>query len=302
MDTKIVLLLGAIVIILLLLIVDVPFAAPLSIRDKPLPAPPSVIVEHEAADAPLPEPVPIEELPVIAEAVAESTAKPLASSTFLMIEGSCGPYFGDACVNIRSGPSTSTSRVLFARNGMLLPVDETLEYEGRTWYRIIFTEWLRFSDRVSGPWYIASGYGSLVETPAETHLEASTTASTTKRILVDRSEQMLYAYDGDTLFMEEKISTGLDLTPTPRGVFTVFRKTPSRYMQGPLAGISDDYYDLPGVPWNLYFTPEGGAIHGTYWHDHFGTKWSHGCVNLPPDKARMLYEWAPLGTTVVVRD
>ena len=127
-------------------------------------------------------------------------------------------------------------------------------------------------------------------------------APDTKRIIVDRSEQMLYAYDGMTLFMREPISTGLELTPTPRGIFTVYRKTPSRYMQGPLPGVSDQYYDLPGVPWNLYFTLQGGVIHGAYWHDNFGQPWSHGCVNLPPDKAEQLYQWADVGTSILVRD
>jgi lipoprotein-anchoring transpeptidase ErfK/SrfK len=73
-------------------------------------------------------------------------------------------------------------------------------------------------------------------------------------------------------------------------------------MQGPLPGISEQYYDLPGVPWNLYFTQEGGAIHGAYWHDKFGEEWSHGCVNLPLDSARTLYQWADIGTSVYVHD
>ena len=102
--------------------------------------------------------------------------------------------------------------------------------------------------------------------------------------------------------MEMVISTGLELTPTPRGTFSVFKKTPSRYMQGPLPGLPYDYYDLPGVPWNLYFTHEGAVIHGAYWHNSFGSRYSHGCVNLPPDEAKKLYDWAVLGTTVIVQD
>jgi lipoprotein-anchoring transpeptidase ErfK/SrfK len=102
--------------------------------------------------------------------------------------------------------------------------------------------------------------------------------------------------------MQQHISTGLEFTPTPRGTFTVYRKTPSRYMQGPLPGVSDQYYDLPGVPWNLYFTQQGAVIHGAYWHDNFGKRWSHGCVNVPPAKARELYQWADLGMQVTVRD
>jgi lipoprotein-anchoring transpeptidase ErfK/SrfK len=83
----------------------------------------------------------------------------------------------------------------------------------------------------------------------------------------------------------------------------VYKKTPSRYMQGPLPSIPGyQYYDLPGVPWNLYFTPEGAVIHGAYWHTSFGSPYSHGCVNLWPNDARTLYMWADLGTTVVVED
>ena len=118
-----------------------------------------------------------------------------------------------------------------------------------------------------------------------------------------RIEQKLVAYgENDEVFMEVTISTGLSSTPTPRGTFTIFRKTPSRYMQGPLPGISSDYYDLPGVPWNLYFNEYGAALHGAYWHNKFGQRWSHGCVNLPLDKAKELYLWADLGTTVTIRD
>ena len=103
--------------------------------------------------------------------------------------------------------------------------------------------------------------------------------------------------------MEVYISTGLEFTPTPRGTFTVFKKTPSRYMQGPLPNLPDNqYYDLPGVPWNLYFTHGGAVIHGAYWHNSFGKPYSHGCVNLSPEDARKLYDWAELGTKVIVED
>ena len=74
-------------------------------------------------------------------------------------------------------------------------------------------------------------------------------------------------------------------------------------MQGPLPNLLDrQVYDLPGVPWNLYFTHGGAVIHGAYWHTSFGSQYSHGCVNLPPDTARELYNWADLGTTVIVQD
>jgi lipoprotein-anchoring transpeptidase ErfK/SrfK len=50
----------------------------------------------------------------------------------------------------------------------------------------------------------------------------------------------------------------------------------------------------------MYFTNEGHALHGTYWHNNFGTPMSHGCVNLPMDVAEWMYDWAPEGTAVTI--
>ncbi len=220
---------------------------------------------------------------------------------YIEVTMSCDPYYGGECVNIRSGPGTEYPAMAKARNGMVLRVAKMVSNDEGEWYQIIFDEWIRYPERQSGDRYIAAAYVRAFQDIGSQELNASTTP-TQKRITVDRSEQMLYAYDGDTLFMEQHISTGLDLTPTPRGTFDIYRKTPSRYMQGPLPGISEQEYDLPGVPWNLYFSAEGAVIHGAYWHDNFGQQWSHGCVNLPPEKARELYEWADLGAIVTVRD
>ena len=73
-------------------------------------------------------------------------------------------------------------------------------------------------------------------------------------------------------------------------------------MQGPIPGVSGHYYDLPGVPWDMYFTYQGAAIHGTYWHENFGRPASNGCVNLPVPEARKLYTWAEVGALVIVQD
>ncbi len=225
------------------------------------------------------------------------------SSTFSYIEvtNGCSAYFEGGCVNVRSGPSTSSPVIAQLRSGAVLQTTEKISAEGREWYKVVFNEWLRYPERVAADWFVAAEYARAFENEGILHA-TTTTPTTSKSIIVDRGEQKLYAYDGDVLFMEESVSTGNDLTPTPRGTFSIFRKTPSRYMQGPLPDISDDYYDLPGVPWNLYFTAEGAAIHGAYWHDKFGQRWSHGCVNLLPDNARKLYEWADVGTQVTVRD
>ena len=220
-----------------------------------------------------------------------------------VIDG-CDIHFEGDCLNARSGPGTDFSVQRQLRNGIVLKVGGSVERDGELWYRIVFDEFIRYPERMAGDWYVHSDYVSvLYDEGDKTSWEDGAGTSTNKRIVVNRSEQVLRAYDGDAFFLEAAISTGLELTPTPRGTFTIFKKTPSRYMQGPLPNLSDrQVYDLPGVPWNLYFTQGGAVIHGAYWHDSFGSQYSHGCVNLPPDTARALYNWAELGTTVIVQD
>jgi hypothetical protein len=77
-------------------------------------------------------------------------------------------------------------------------------------------------------------------------------------------------------------------------------------------------FELRDVPWIQYFA-SGYALHGAYWHDVFGVPRSHGCINLAPIDARIVFRWTdpPLpdgwhginigtdmgeGTTVVIRE
>ncbi|MDP3901358.1 MAG: L,D-transpeptidase family protein [bacterium] len=222
---------------------------------------------------------------------------------YIEIVDSCGPYFDVACLNARSGPGEDYPIVTKLRRGIVLKVGGKVERDNKTWYKIIFDEWIRYPERVTGDFYVAADYVQVLLDEGNKDLTPATKpANITKKIIVSRTEQKLYAYDGDQLFMEQVISTGLELTPTPKGTFTIFKKTPSRYMQGPIPGITEKYYDLPGVPWNLYFTYDGAVIHGTYWHENFGKPSSNGCINLPPARAYELYKWTDVGTPVIVRD
>jgi lipoprotein-anchoring transpeptidase ErfK/SrfK len=93
------------------------------------------------------------------------------------------------------------------------------------------------------------------------------------------------------------VSTGKEKFRTPTGSFTVNSKTPEQDMAGVIGGES---YNVPKVPDVMYFTDRGHALHGTYWHDNFGTPMSHGCINLPMDIADWMYAWAPLGMVVLI--
>ncbi|MBL8134300.1 MAG: LysM peptidoglycan-binding domain-containing protein, partial [Anaerolineae bacterium] len=100
---------------------------------------------------------------------------------------------------------------------------------------------------------------------------------TGREVIVDLSEQRVYAYEDGVLVRSVIVSTGLPATPTVQGSFTVQRKYVAQTMTGP------GYY-LPDVPYVMYFYA-GYALHGTYWHENFGQPMSHGCVNLPTPEA-----------------
>jgi lipoprotein-anchoring transpeptidase ErfK/SrfK len=109
---------------------------------------------------------------------------------------------------------------------------------------------------------------------------------------VDLSQQTTYAYEGNQIIASFLVSTGTWMTPTVTGQFKVYVKYRAADMSGP------GYY-LPDVPYVMYFY-KGYGIHGTYWHNNFGTPMSHGCVNLTINDAGWLYNWAKVGTVVNV--
>ena len=111
-------------------------------------------------------------------------------------------------------------------------------------------------------------------------------------IAIDISDQSLTAWQGDVPVFETTVSTGKPGFRTLPGTFAVYRKYEETRMRG-----AD--YDTPDVPWTMYY--DGGfAIHGAYWHNNFGTPVSHGCVNLRVPEAKAIFEWADVGTEVVV--
>lgn len=120
-----------------------------------------------------------------------------------------------------------------------------------------------------------------------------------KYVDVSLSAQVLTCFDGGKAQFSSLVSTGISRYPTPTGNFHIYSKTPSCRMQHFYGPGNPDNYDLPNVPWAMFFTGPY-SLHGTYWHSNFGTPMSHGCVNLPTPAAGWVYAWAPIGTLVIV--
>lgn len=117
--------------------------------------------------------------------------------------------------------------------------------------------------------------------------------SVQKHIFVDLTNQSLYAYEGEKLAYNFRVSTG-KWAPTPTGDYKIWIKLLYTRMSG---GTGADYYDLPNVPYVMFFYNDevgkarGFSIHGAYWHNNFGYPMSHGCVNMRPEDAAKIYDW-----------
>ncbi|HEV2127980.1 MAG TPA: L,D-transpeptidase [Thermomicrobiales bacterium] len=116
-------------------------------------------------------------------------------------------------------------------------------------------------------------------------------------IEINLSTQYLIAWQGDVPVLETYVSTGKPGFDTPPGTYHILVKKPSEDMEGVIGG---EYYNVPEVPDVMYFTDVGHAIHGAYWHSNFGAVMSHGCVNVPLGTSNVLYNWASIGTRVVI--
>lgn len=111
---------------------------------------------------------------------------------------------------------------------------------------------------------------------------------------VDLYEQTFAAYEGDRMVYATLISSGLNRWPTREGLFQVWERLDEYKMSG--SEGQEDYYFLEDIPYIMYFDELiGAALHGTYWHDRFGYKASHGCVNMPIKDAEWTYNWSADG-------
>ena len=115
-----------------------------------------------------------------------------------------------------------------------------------------------------------------------------------KQIVVNLSDQRMQCVENGNVVLDTLVSTGAGGFGTPKGEHAVVYKQLSRHMfsDPENEAFSDpNFFDLPGVPFNVFLTTIGHAIHGTYWHGDFGRARSHGCINVTPEIARFIYRW-----------
>jgi len=143
---------------------------------------------------------------------------------------------------------------------------------------------------------VMNAKGLQFNTPLQTvPFQAVTPCAFPKLLEADVVTDRLYAYQGCQLVNTFLSTDGKPSDPTPIGEFHIWAKTTMQTMTGP-------GYVQPNVPWINYFDHSGDAVHGNYWRSAnvFGSaNTSHGCVGLQVSDAEWVYNWAPIGTTVI---
>jgi lipoprotein-anchoring transpeptidase ErfK/SrfK len=100
-------------------------------------------------------------------------------------------------------------------------------------------------------------------------------------IEIDKSAQQMTVTLNDELLYTWPVSTGLEEYDTPSGTFTPFRMEIDHH--------SDEWDNAP-MPYSIFFTETGVAVHGTNQRRALGRAVSHGCVRLSVKNAATLWK------------
>lgn len=124
---------------------------------------------------------------------------------------------------------------------------------------------------------------------------------------VNTLRQTVVAYEGDHPVYLAIASTGSPSWDTGIGAHTITRRVADEWMRGSTLNLSADRraratYDIPHVRYTQYFTANGDALHENFWlpSNQFGIPHSHGCVGLRTADAAWFWNWASLGTPIIV--
>ncbi len=123
-----------------------------------------------------------------------------------------------------------------------------------------------------------------------------------KLIMVDIAKQRLYAYENGVSVFDQPVpvTTGKSGYDTVKGRFAIYLKTTNFRMRSP---FPNEWYDSMVDYWMPFY--QGYGLHDASWRSVYGTMdyptvGSHGCINTPYAYIQKLYNWAEIGTTVII--
>jgi hypothetical protein len=212
--------------------------------------------------------------------------------------------------NVRTGPSTSFRIVTVYAPGTAVTVYATVS--GQVVWGGIST-WDRISSSTSNPLYI---YGALLtqRSGSGTGSGAPQPTAQGKEIVVSIAREWLWAYQNGKEVFNAAVMTARPSLSTPLGTYHVFLKLHPTTFYSPWPYGSPYWYPPTFINYALEWRAGGFFLHDSWWHTvygpgtngwhydpKYGWQWgTHGCVAMPYSAAQWLYNWAPIGTTVVI--
>ena len=144
---------------------------------------------------------------------------------------------------------------------------------------------------IEGFYYI-EGNGKIGYVPKE-----NCTSLKGNYVVVDISDQTVSLYRDTNLLLQSSVTTGKDSTPSDLGLFDIDGKSTNTTLNGPGYSVGVKYW----MPYN-----GGEGLHDASWRKSFGgdayhSGGSHGCINMPDETAKTIYENVNVGDQVVVK-
>ena len=237
------------------------------------------------------------------------------------VKGWRGTVTGDV-VNLRAEPNTFIQHVAQARSGDEVTVSawvegEELERDNRTWAQITSIKRRDFTGQpvelLTGDFAVKPYLYSGLLRPASAPPGAAPAPPATalgnggaRWIDVNITQQSVVAYEGQTAVYVAPTTSGRPGWETPVGTFRIQRRVENETMVGSTLLRLDTFeiptYRLENVRWTQYFTGGGAALHTNYWRPAglFGMPSSHGCLGLVEQHAKWLWDWARVGTPLLI--
>jgi lipoprotein-anchoring transpeptidase ErfK/SrfK len=247
------------------------------------------------------------------------TASSGPKATAIEVKGWKGAVTGDL-VNLRLEANTFLPHIAQAKLGDEVTVvswteGEELDKDNRTWAKLSS---LKRKDAAGEPVELLTGdfalqpylySGLLVPLTVETPPEAPRTVlgnGGARWIDVNLTHQTVAAYEGTKSVFLAPTTSGRPGWETPVGTFRIQRRVENETMVGSTLLRLDTFeipdYRLENVKWTQYFTEGGAALHTNYWRPAsiFSLPSSHGCLGLTEANAKWFWDWAKVGTPLLV--
>lgn len=189
--------------------------------------------------------------------------------------------------NVRNRPEVAGDNLVgrLGHNAAIQVLDEVKGGDGEQWYRVADGQFVHHS-LVRLPKPFPSHPGKLI------------VAELTEPVLVTAYQDGRPVYSA--MALKGTIGWG-----TPTGFFTIQRRVANETMDSATLGIPRNgpggYY-LKDVLYTQYFTADGSSIHYNYWSGNFGYSGSHGCLGMNLADSLWFWEWASVGTPMIIKE